>query len=127
MIGLEDRETECPQIDDPVQTLTVDGTPVDSSLLKSFFMDRKLLLATILVPLGIAGGVLVGLVLVRRGIGLGLHGILSLGRAAVSPQPDHRRARVRAHRVVDEDGESLEPTDGSAAGDSGADSKLVGA
>lgn len=102
VVGIEDTDVVCPRIDDPVQTLNVNGTPIDSSLLKSFFSDKQLLLATILVPASIAGAVLIGLVLLRRGIDLGMHGIFALGRAAVSPSPDHRVSRVRAHASPDD-------------------------
>ncbi len=97
VVGLEDTETVCPLIDDPVQTINLDGTPVETGLLTPFLEDRTLLLATIGVPAAIVGAVLVGLVLLRRAIDYGFRGILALGRAAVSPSRDHRAARVREH------------------------------
>lgn len=97
VIGLEDTEVECPTLDDPIQTINLDGTPVDSGLLTPFFADWKLLLATIGVPVMIAGVVLIGLVLLRRLLDAGFRGIFALGRSAVSPSPDHRAARVRRH------------------------------
>ena len=97
VVGLEDTEVECPVVDDPVQTINLDGTPVETGLLTPMLADKRLLLATLGVPAAIAGVALVGLVLARRGVGAGLQGILALGRAAVSPAPDHRAARVRHH------------------------------
>ncbi len=97
VVGLEDTEVECPVIDDPVMTLNVDGTPLESGLLKPFFEDRSLLLATIGVPAAIVAVALVGLVLLRRMMDIGARGILALGRSAVTPSPDHRAARVRRH------------------------------
>lgn len=97
VVGLEDTEIECPTIDDPVTTLNLDGTPIESGLLKPFFEDRRLLIATIGVPAAIVGAVLVGLVLLRRGLDIGFRGILTLARAAVTPSPDHRAGRVRRH------------------------------
>ena len=97
VVGVNDREIDCPNIDDPIQTINVDGTPVESGLLTPFFDDKRLLLATILVPAAIVGAVLVGLVLLRRAIGVGFRGIFAIGRAAITPTGDHRAARVRHH------------------------------
>jgi hypothetical protein len=97
VVGLEDTEVECPVIDDPVMTLNLDGTPIESDLLKPFFEDKRLLLATIAVPAAIAAVALIGLVLLRRLMDIGFHGIFALARAAVTPSPDHRASRVRRH------------------------------
>ena len=97
VIGLEDVEVECPVIDDPVMTLNSDGTPIDSGLLKPFFEDKRLLLATLGVPAAIVALALVGLVLLRRLMDIGFSGIFALARAAVTPSMDHRAARVRRH------------------------------
>ena len=97
VVGLEDSDVECPAVDDPVQTINVDGTPVNSALLKPLLEDRGLLLFTILVPAAIVGAVMIGLVLLRRTISIGVRGIFALGRAAVVPTGDHRAARVRRH------------------------------
>jgi hypothetical protein len=97
VVGVEDNEIECPTVDDPIMTLNTNGTPVDSALLAPLTEDGRLLLSTIAVPAAIVGAVMVGLVLLRRAIDLGVKGILALGRAAVTPTGDHRAARVRRH------------------------------
>ncbi len=97
VVGLEDTEVECPTVDDPIQTIDLDGTPIDSGVLAPFFADRRLLLSTLLVPAAIAGAALVGVVVLRRAAGFSVQGIFALGRAAVSPSPDHRASRVRRH------------------------------
>ncbi|MEP4650652.1 MAG: hypothetical protein ABJ314_10750 [Ilumatobacter sp.] len=98
VVGLDDTEIDCPVIDDPVMTLNLDGTPIDSGLFTPLFEDRKLLLATIGVPAAIVALALVGLVLLRRAMDVGFRGIFTLARAAVTPSRDHRAARVRHHR-----------------------------
>ena len=103
VIGIDDTAVECPVLDDPVQTLNVDGTPIEAGLLEPMFEDRRLLLATIGVPAAIAGLALVGLVLVRRLLDLGMAGVFRLGRAAVTPTRDVRAARVREHAEADPD------------------------
>lgn len=98
VIGLDDSAVECPAFDDPVQTLTLDGDEVETGLLEPLFADRRLLLATIAVPAAIAGLVLVGLVVLRRVWEWSFRGVFALGRAAVTPSPDHVAARVRRHK-----------------------------
>lgn len=104
VIGLNDTDIECPVIDDPVRTLQPDGESVDSGVVTPLFRDRRLLLATIGVPTAIAFAVVIGLVLLRNAWGLVIKGIFELGRAAVTPAPDHKSVRVREHRsdVADE-------------------------
>lgn len=118
VIGLEDTEVECPVVDDPIQTINVDGTPVETGLFQNFFADRRLLLATVAVPAAVVGVVLVGLVLLRRVLSVGFRGIFALGRAAVTPSPDHAAARVRRHAQPMEadhsDWNEIEVADGDA-------------
>ncbi|MFK8025905.1 MAG: hypothetical protein AB8G26_18260 [Ilumatobacter sp.] len=123
VIGVEDTETECPAFDDPVMTINVDGTPVESGLLTPLFEDTRLLLATIGVPAAVVAGALVGLVLLRRLLDLGFRGIVALGRAAVTPSPDHRAGRVRRH--LSELEATTLPDDGSATGPVRSDGDLV--
>ncbi len=98
VVGVDDSAVECPPVDDPVRTLLVDGTDVDSGVMSLLFDDRRVLLATIAVPAAIAFAALVVLVLLRMFVGLATKGVFQLGRAAVTPVPDHRAVRVRRHR-----------------------------
>ncbi len=103
VIGIDDTAVECPVLDDPVQTLDVDGTQIETGLFEPMFEDRRLLLATIGVPAAIAGLALVALVLLRRLLDLGMAGVFRLGRAAVTPTRDVRASRVREHGEADPD------------------------
>ena len=107
VIGVDDNELECPDLDDPVQTLNVDGTEVETGLLAPLFADRRLLLATIGVPAAVVGLALIGLVLLRKLLDLGMAGVFHLGRSAVMPTSDHRAARVREHTAADSDREHV--------------------
>ena len=98
VVGVDDSAVECPRVDDPVRTLLVDGTDVDSGVMSLLFDDRRVLLATIAVPTAVAFVALVVLVLFRMFVGLATKGVFQLGRAAVTPVPDHRAVRVRHHR-----------------------------
>ncbi len=98
VIGLNDTDVECPVIDDPVRTVLPDGTSVDSGVISPLLDDKTTLLATLGVPTAIVFGALIGLVLLRKIWHLFLRGIFELGRAAVTPTPDHKSIRVREHR-----------------------------
>lgn len=98
VIGLNDTDVDCPTIDDPVRTVLPDGTSVDSGVITPLLEDKRTLLATFGVPTAIAFAVLFGLVLLRKLWHYLLKGIFELGRAAVTPTPDHKSIRVREHR-----------------------------
>jgi hypothetical protein len=104
VVGVDDVAVTCPPIDDPVRTLEVDGTSVDSGVLSLLTEDRRLLLATLAVPTAIAFAALLVLVVLKTFGRLALVGFWRLGRAAVTPVPDHRAVRVRSHRAVDATG-----------------------
>ena len=103
VVGIDDSSVQCPTVDDPVRTLMVDGTDVDSGVMSLLFDDRRVLLATIAVPSAIAFVALVALVLLRMILNLAGKGVFQLGRAAVTPVPDHRAVRIRRHRPTDDD------------------------
>lgn len=97
VIGVDDTAIECPVVDDPIRTLNVDGTSVNSGVLSLLFDDRRLLLATIAVPTALAFAALLAFAVLRVLAGLGAKGVFELGRAAVTPVPDHRAVRTRSH------------------------------
>ena len=108
VVGVDDLAVDCPTLDDPVRTLQVDGTSVDSGVISLMTEDRRLLLATLAVPAMIVFGVLLGLVVLRVFGGLAFRGVFQLGRAAVTPVPDHRAVRVRTHRPREADADEAE-------------------
>ncbi len=112
VVGVDDLAVDCPRLDDPVRTLNVDGTSVDSGVLSLMTEDRRLLLATVAVPAAIVFAVLLALVLLRLFGGLAFKGVFQLGRAAVTPVPDHRAVRVRSHHPRDPSSTPPPPTDG---------------
>ena len=111
VVGVDDLAVDCPALDDPVRTLQVDGTSVDSGVLSLMTEDRRLLLATLAVPTMIFFALLLGLVVLRLFGGLAFRGVFQLGRAAVTPVPDHRAVRVRSHRPRDVDAASTQTDD----------------
>jgi hypothetical protein len=101
VIGVDDSDVECPELDDPVRTLNVDGTSVDSGVLSLLTDDRRLVLATLAVPTALAFAALLALVVLKVFGKLAIGGVFQLGRAAVTPVHDHRAVRVRSHRSVE--------------------------
>ena len=100
VVGVDDSAVECPVFDDPVRTLNVDGTSVDSGVLSLLSDDRRLLAATFAVPAAIAFATVLALVVLKTFGVLAMKGVFELGRRAVTPVPDHRATRVRVHRTV---------------------------
>lgn len=100
VVGVDDVSIDCPVVDDPVRTLSVDGSSVDSGVLSLLVDDKRLLLATLAVPTAIAFAALLALVVLKTFGVLAAKGMLRLGRAAVTPVPDHRVTRVRRHHDV---------------------------
>jgi hypothetical protein len=98
VVGLEDTDVECPVIENAVRTVHPDGTSVDSGVLSPLFDNKRTLFATLGVPTAIAFAVLIGLVLLRQAWRHFMRGVFALGRAAVTPAPDHASMRVREHR-----------------------------
>ena len=98
VVGVDDVAVVCPMLDDPVRTLEVDGSSVDSGVLSLLTDDRQLLLATLAVPTAIVFAALLALVVLKVFGVLAMRGVFQLGRAAVTPVPDHRVVRVRRHR-----------------------------
>jgi len=101
VVGVDDLAVICPDLDDPIRTLNLDGTSIDSGVLSLLTEDRRLLLATLAVPAALVGAALLALVLLKMFGRLAVSGVWQLGRASVTPVPDHRVARVRTHRPVD--------------------------
>ena len=126
VVGVDDIAVECPTLDDPIRTLQVDGTSVDSGVLSLMTEDRRLLLATLAVPAVIAFSVLLGLVVLRMFGGLAFRGVFQLGRAAVTPVPDHRAVRVRSHRPRDGAGASSSDASGDEQAPPGATESVTG-
>jgi hypothetical protein len=95
VIGADDSDIDCPRVDDPVRTLRVDGTSVDTGVFTPLRGERSSLLRALWVPLAIAFGTLLSLVLMK-------HLLFAVGRSlrdlADSTARVPRR-RARRHRA----------------------------
>jgi len=105
VIGLNDSDTACPRIEDPVRTFLADGSSVDTGVLAPLHGESKALVWALVKPLLLALVALLALVLLK-------HAVFGLGRALrdmvdapppppppASPQhPSRPRARTRGPR-----------------------------
>lgn len=74
VVGVNSSEVACPTIDDPVRTLNIDGSDVESGVLAPLDGKGWMLLRAVLQPLGAALLVVLGLVVMK-------HLVFALGRA----------------------------------------------
>ena len=65
VIGVNDATAECPLIGDPLRTLNVDGTPIESGVFNGLKGAQRDLLLAVLNPVLGAFGVVLALVLLR--------------------------------------------------------------
>lgn len=74
VVGLDDTDLDCPELDDPVRTLLADGTPVDASLLTPLDGQGEQMLRAVMLPAAVALAALLALVVVK-------HLVFAFGRA----------------------------------------------
>jgi len=87
---VNDSDVECPRVEDPIRTLALDGRPVDSGVLTPLKGQGGRLLRSVLLPLVVALGALVGLVLFKQLVFAVGRSIRELGAA---PRPEVIRER----------------------------------
>ena len=60
VIGVSETDVDCPDFEDPMRTLYVDGTPIDASVIKPFLDARVRILGALVLPFALAvGGIFV--------------------------------------------------------------------
>ncbi len=98
VIGVNDTDTPCPTVEDPIRTLTLAGRPIDSGTFSEMTSSTSALAKAVLGPLLIGFVVLLGLVLVKHllfGTGRSLKQVLADEaeqlRRPVAPRTHGRR------------------------------------
>ena len=91
VIGVNDSDVACPRLEDPVRTLRTDGTAVDSGVLRPLKGQSRQLLRAVLLPMGVALVILLGLVLLK-------HTVFAVGRSVrdLALEPEDL-GRTRSH------------------------------
>jgi hypothetical protein len=80
VVGVTESDVECPLYEDPVRTLRPDGTSVESGVLNPLFEERRQLLGALVVPIGVAFGVVFALALLRHLINGLVRGVGAVAR-----------------------------------------------
>lgn len=65
VIGVSETDVDCPEFEDPMRTLHVDGTPIDAGLLQPFADAKVRIGLSILVPMAVAFGAIFALATFR--------------------------------------------------------------
>lgn len=65
VIGINDKTLECPRLDDPIRTLQVDGSPIESGIFRGLRSSQRDVLLAVVRPVVWAFGIIIVLVLVR--------------------------------------------------------------
>jgi hypothetical protein len=91
VVGRNDSNVVCPDVPDPARTLMIDGTSVDTGVITPLKGSGRDLLRAVLVPLGIACGIVLALVLAK-------HLVFAVGRSLRDLVSGDTVERNRAHR-----------------------------
>ncbi len=75
IVGLAESDVECPGFEDPVKTLHPDGRGIETSVLEPLFGSRGRLLAALVVPFGVAFGLVFVLAMLRLGVAGVIRGV----------------------------------------------------
>jgi hypothetical protein len=78
VVGVAESDVECPRFEDPIRTFLPDGSSVDSAVLAPLEEHTTQLMAAILIPLGVAFGIIFVLATLRWAIGGLLRGVGSV-------------------------------------------------
>ena len=65
VIGVSETDVDCPEFEDPMRTLHVDGTPIDAGLLQPFTDAKVRIGLSILIPVAVAIGAIFALATFR--------------------------------------------------------------
>lgn len=92
--GLDNSDVDCPRIENPVRTLLVDGTSVESGVLTPMKDARTEIVRAVAEPVAVAFLVLVGLVVLKHlvfALGRSLRDLGSSGAAEPAPAKSRNR------------------------------------
>ena len=99
IIGATESELVCPEIVDPMRTIHVDGSSVDSGLLRPLVDDRQGVLRALLIPIVLVIGAVFALAAIRwilTGFGRGVESLATSSSRANA----QRQAAARPRRPV---------------------------
>jgi hypothetical protein len=65
VVGLTEKSSECPRLEDPVRTFHVDGSPIEASMFKGLSSKKKQIAMAFIKPMLAVAGIVLALALVR--------------------------------------------------------------
>lgn len=86
VIGVSETDVTCPVFEDPMRTLHLDGTPVESSVVQPFLDAKVRILAAVLVPLGVALGAIFVLAMFRVSVSGLYRSVVDAGSRRLGPR-----------------------------------------
>lgn len=112
--GVDDTDVDCPVFEDPVRTLMIDNSPVESGVLSPLDGASGKIVWAIVQPLGVAILILIGLVAVKLLLFALGRSLRDLGPSGAAVRAERAaRANARRHRTYDDfDGHDDELDDG---------------
>lgn len=94
--GVNVSDVDCPQVEDPIRTLTADGRSVESGVLTPLSGSKGDLLRAVLQPLGVAFLVIVGLAALKHLVFAVGRALWAIGDGDVSARKRRSRQRLSA-------------------------------
>jgi hypothetical protein len=84
VIGVSETDVDCPTFEDPMRTLHVDGTPIEGNILQPLVDSKVRILGALLIPFGVAIGVVFLLAMFRLSLAALYRSIVDGGRRRFS-------------------------------------------
>jgi len=87
VVGLTEKSSECPRVEDPVRTFHVDGSAIETSMFKGLSAKKERIVAAFAEPVLTALAIILGLVLLRwlvTAIALAVRRAAEIDRATVA-------------------------------------------
>lgn len=85
IVGVSENDVVCPEAEDPIMTLTPDGTPVEFSIIDPMLSERSRVVGALLVPFTIAVAVIFLLAMLRLSSQSLIASLRDLGRPRQRP------------------------------------------
>ena len=80
VIGVSETDVDCPEFEDPMRTLHLDGTPIDASVIQPFLDARVRIFSALVLPFALAMGAIFVLAMFRLSVSGLYHSVVDTGR-----------------------------------------------
>jgi hypothetical protein len=84
VIGVSETDVSCPDFEDPMRTLYVDGTPIDTSVIRPFLDARVRIISALVLPFALAMGAIFLLATFRLSLAGLYRSVIGSGRRRYS-------------------------------------------